>query len=92
MAKKDALITAAVSSLFGIGALVLSTQAGAQEAPQPDADKCYGVVMAGKNDCAGPGHTCQGQATTDGSPQEWIFVPAGTCERLVDGSLTSGSA
>ncbi|MGI9257999.1 MAG: BufA1 family periplasmic bufferin-type metallophore, partial [Gammaproteobacteria bacterium] len=23
-------------------------------------EKCYGVVAAGKNDCAGPGHTCQG--------------------------------
>ena len=57
MTKKDALITAAVSSLFGIGALVLSTQASAQAEPQPDADKCYGVVMAGKNDCAGAGVT-----------------------------------
>ena len=92
MTKKEALITAAVSSLFGIGALVVSTQAGGQAAPQPDADKCYGVVMAGKNDCAGPGHTCQGQSTADGNAGEWIFVPAGTCERLVNGSLTSGSA
>ncbi len=90
MTKKDVLITAAVSSLFGIGALVLSTQAGAQADPQPGADKCYGVVKAGQNDCAGAGHTCQGQATADGSAEEWIFVPAGTCERLVDGNLTSG--
>ena len=51
MTKKDVLITAAVSSLFGIGALVASTQAGGQAAPQPDADKCYGVVKAGQNDC-----------------------------------------
>ena len=86
MTKKDALITTAVSSLLAMGAFTLANSAAAQDAEQ---ERCYGVVKAGKNDCAGPGHTCQGQAKTDASAQEYILVPAGTCERLVNGSTTA---
>ena len=80
MSKKAAMISAAVTSVLALGALTLTTPASAQEM-----EKCYGVVKAGKNACAGPGHTCQGQAKTDGSDQEFILLPAGTCDRLVDG-------
>ncbi len=51
-------------------------------------EKCYGVVKAGKNDCAGAGHSCAGQATTDASGAEFIMLPAGTCEKLAGGSTT----
>jgi len=84
--KKDALIGTALTGLVALGALALATQATAQD---QEMEKCYGVVKAGKNDCAGPGHTCQGQARTDASPQEYLLVPAGTCERLVNGSTTA---
>ena len=67
---------------FGVAA---SNQAAAQ-----DMEKCYGVVSAGKNDCAGPGHTCQGQAATDASPEEFILLPAGTCDRLTGGEVKTG--
>jgi uncharacterized membrane protein len=83
MSKKDTMIGAALGSLLAIGTLAAATQANAQDQKM---EKCYGVVKAGKNDCAGAGHTCQGQAKTDGSPQEFILVPAGTCDRLVNGS------
>ena len=89
MTKKDALISTAVSSLFALGAMSMATIATAQDA---EMEHCYGVVQAGKNDCAGAGHTCQGQAKADASPQEFILVPAGTCERLVNGSTTAKSA
>ena len=82
MTKKQALISTAVSSLLAVGALAVSTQASAQ-----DMEKCYGVVKAGMNDCAGPGHTCQGQATTDASPEEFILLPAGTCDRIAGGEV-----
>jgi len=87
MTKKDALIGTAISSLVALGALSFATQTTAQDAPETE--RCYGVVKAGKNDCAGPGHTCQGQAKTDASTQEYILVPAGTCERLVNGSTVA---
>jgi uncharacterized membrane protein len=85
MTKNQALVSAAVSSLIAVGALAVSTQASAQ-----DMEKCYGVVAAGKNDCAGPGHTCQGQAASDASPDEFILLPAGTCERLSGGEVKDG--
>lgn len=77
------LVTAAIAGAFAITALGLS-QAQAQD---EDLEKCYGVVKAGKNDCAGPGHTCQGQAKTDADPNEFVLIPAGTCERLVNGEV-----
>ena len=82
MTKKQALISTAISSLLAVGALAVSTQASAQ-----DMEKCYGVVEAGKNDCAGPGHTCQGQAASDASPEEFILLPSGTCDRIAGGEV-----
>ena len=57
------------------------------------AEKCYGVAKAGKNDCAaGPGTSCAGTSKTDAQADAWILLPAGTCEKLVGGSLTAGKA
>lgn len=43
-------------------------------------EKCYGVAMAGKNDCAaGPGTTCAGTSKTDYQGNAWKNVPKGTC-------------
>ncbi len=43
-------------------------------------EKCFGVALAGKNDCAaGPGTTCAGTAKTDHQANAWKHVPAGTC-------------
>jgi uncharacterized membrane protein len=49
-------------------------------------EKCFGVVKAGKNDCAGPTHACAGQSKQDAGGKDWINVPKGTCERLSGGS------
>ncbi len=55
-----------------------------------DMEKCYGVAKAGQNDCkAGPGTTCAGTSTVDGQGNAWMLVPAGTCNKLVGGSLES---
>lgn len=46
-------------------------------------EKCYGVSLAGENDCAaGPGTTCQGTSTVDYQGNAWTFVPEGTCESI----------
>jgi uncharacterized membrane protein len=45
-----------------------------------DMEKCYGVALAGENDCAaGPGTTCSGTSTVDYQGNAWKLVPAGTC-------------
>ena len=61
--------------------------------PQPNADKCYGVSLAGKNDCAaGPGTTCAGTSTKDYQGNAWTYVAKGTCTSIKTpvgmGSLT----
>ena len=44
-------------------------------------DQCYGVSLAGKNDCAaGPGTTCAGTSKVDYQGNSWTLVPAGLCE------------
>jgi uncharacterized membrane protein len=51
-------------------------------------EKCYGVVKAGKNDCAaGAAHSCAGQAKSDAAGDEWVYLPKGTCEKITGGSL-----
>ena len=46
-------------------------------------EKCFGVSLAGKNDCAaGPGTTCAGTSTVDYQGNAWTLVPAGTCEEM----------
>jgi uncharacterized membrane protein len=75
----------ALSGLLAVGVAAAPLAHAADAAPAME--KCYGVAKAGKNDCASAGHACAGQSTTN-SGKEWIKVPAGTCERLVGGSLT----
>lgn len=59
--------------------------------------KCFGVSLAGENDCAaGPGTTCAGTSTVDYQGNAWTLVPAGTCETMelptmADGSERTGS-
>ena len=55
-------------------------------------EKCFGVSLAGKNDCAaGPGTTCAGTSKVDYQGNAWTLVPAGTCAtmELPDGRVGS---
>lgn len=45
-------------------------------------EKCFGIAKAGKNDCAGARHACNGQSTVDFDPTDFKLVPKGTCEEL----------
>jgi uncharacterized membrane protein len=46
-------------------------------------EKCYGVSLAGKNDCqAGPGTTCAGTSKTDYQGNAWKLVAKGTCTTM----------
>ncbi|MEM6826284.1 MAG: DUF2282 domain-containing protein [Pseudomonadota bacterium] len=60
-------------------------------------EKCYGVSLAGKNDCAaGPGTTCAGTSTVDYQGNAWTLVDAGTCTEIelptmADGTPREGS-
>ena len=59
---------------------------------QPTMDKCYGVSMAGKNDCAaGPGTTCAGTSKVDFQGNAWKLVDAGTCVAMEAPAMADGS-
>jgi uncharacterized membrane protein len=50
---------------------------------QPNADKCYGVSLAGKNDCAaGPGTSCAGTSKRAYQGNAWKYVAKGTCTNI----------
>lgn len=43
-------------------------------------EQCYGVALAGENDCkAGPGTSCEGTSTVDFQGNAWTLVPQGSC-------------
>lgn len=71
--KHQTVATLALSALA-----ILSTQAYAEK---PKQEKCYGISLAGQNDCAaGPGTSCAGSSVKDYQGNAWKLVPAGTCE------------
>lgn len=93
MNTRSVAITALALSALASGAAM------AQNDTKPMADKmamekCYGVSLAGKNDCAaGPGTTCAGTSKVDYQGNAWKNVPAGTCTTIKTpkgmGSLTA---
>lgn len=86
------------STTLGLALVTLTTLSAATMAqdnkPAPaEKERCYGVAMAGKNDCAaGPGTTCAGTAKVDYQGNAWKYVPTGTCTSIKTpkgtGSLT----
>lgn len=73
--------------------LALGIAATGAQAQQPKMEKCYGVALAGKNDCkAGAGTSCAGTATKNYQGNAWKLVKAGTCTSIKtphgNGSLT----
>lgn len=54
-------------------------------------EKCFGVSLKGKNDCAaGPGTSCAGSSTKDYQGNAWTLVPAGSCEKTVSKTSSTG--
>ena len=68
-------------SLVIAGALVAALSSVATIASAEGAnEKCFGVALAGQNDCAaGEGTTCAGTSKVDYQGNSWKYVPAGTC-------------
>jgi uncharacterized membrane protein len=73
------------------GAFATALAAAGVPAQAQDAkEKCFGVALAGQNDCAaGEGTTCAGTSKVDYQGNAWTLVPAGTCAtmELPDGRM-----
>lgn len=87
----SALMLAALSSG---AALAADTMKKDGDKMATETEKCYGVALAGKNDCAaGPGTTCAGTAKADYQANAWKSVAKGTCTSITTpkghGSLTA---
>ena len=74
-----------------VGSVAMSAVAVAQSGPAPKPEykfeKCYGLVKAGKNDCQTATHSCAGSSKQDAAHDSWVYVPTGTCDKLVGGNL-----
>ncbi len=65
------------------GAVASALAAAATPAAAAEKEKCYGVSLAGENDCAaGPGTTCAATSTVDYQGNAWKLVPKGTCATM----------
>jgi uncharacterized membrane protein len=79
---RSSLVAGTVAAAFGIAAATAAGTAAAQES-EKNMEKCYGVALAGENDCAaGPGTTCSGTSTIDYQSNAWKMVPKGTCIQI----------
>jgi uncharacterized membrane protein len=77
------------AALVGAVAAALAASGTAQAQEQ---EKCYGVSLAGENDCAaGPGTTCAGTSTVDYQGNAWTLVEAGTCAEIELPAMADGS-
>lgn len=76
---------AIVASALSAALAALAVAPGVHAA---DMEKCYGIAKAGKNDCATAISACAGTSLTDGQGDAWIYVPVGTCQKIVGGTLT----
>ena len=86
MSKRVVIASALAAAIAGPA--IVAAQGGPAPEPSFQAEKCYGIAKAGKNDCASTGNnSCAGTSRADADPRAWIYVPAGYCERIVGGSL-----
>lgn len=75
-------IAAAAAALTAAAGIAVTPAAAASK------EKCFGVSLKGKNDCAaGAGTSCAGTSTVDYQGNAWKYVSKGSCVKM-GGSLT----
>ena len=76
----------AASAMLAAIAVPVIAQAGPAAVPNFQAEKCYGIAKAGLNDCQTATHSCAGTSTKDMDGASWIYVPAGSCDKIAGAS------
>lgn len=82
MSTAKTLVAAAVTAAVTLTGAAVTEDA---QAANGKMEKCYGVAKAGKNDCGTATHPCAGQATKDKDPEEWVYLPTGSCDKISGG-------
>jgi len=85
--------TLAATLAIAVAGAALATAPSASAQTKPAMEKCFGVALAGKNDCkAGAGTSCAGTSKANYQGNAWKLVKAGTCTSIKtpkgNGSLT----
>ena len=84
--KSKLLVASAVAAALSVP-FATYAQGGPAPAPKFEAEKCYGIAKAGKNDCQTANSSCAGTSKRDAQGDAWIYVPKGSCDRIVNASL-----
>ncbi len=85
MNKTQLVVASAMVAAFSLP--LLAAAEGPAPTPKFEHEKCFGIAKAGKNDCQTGNSSCAGTSRRDKQGDAWIYVPKGTCDRVVDGSL-----
>src|SRR6202051_5258929 len=94
MRRNSKLVGASIAIAVG---LAFQQNAKAQtNIPRPTYkyEKCFGIVRGGQDDCFSPDTSCGKTSKRDNDPNAWIYVPAGTCDKIAGGSTapTTGAS
>ena len=77
MNSKTLAVTAVTLAALASGAAIAQDKGASIKGEK---ERCYGISMAGKNDCAaGPGTTCAGTSKVDYQANAWKYDAKGTC-------------
>jgi len=86
MKKANVLLGSAMAAALSM-ALQASAQGGPAPVPKFEHEKCYGIAKAGKNDCQTANSSCAGTSKRNGQGDAWVYLPKGSCEKVVGGSM-----
>jgi len=92
MMKNDPKHTrAAIAGIIALGAGLVAGSAQAVPDQPANWEKCAGIAKAGMNDCGALDgkHGCASQASADNLPNEWVYVPEGTCTKITGGKVAA---
>jgi uncharacterized membrane protein len=81
-------VSAAAMATAFAAAMTMAATAAAQAQGK---EKCYGISLKGKNDCAaGPGTTCAGTSKVDYQGNAWKYVAKGSCAKMASPKSPTG--
>ena len=86
MSNNNALLRTAITGLITLGAASVVTPVVAAD-EHAGMEQCAGVIKAGRNDCATVTNACHGHVEKDSDQMAWIYLPKGSCDRIVGAHL-----
>jgi uncharacterized membrane protein len=90
------IVLGALTAIVALGVAQADAASTPATSPKPakmlkGMEKCFGIAKAGMNDCGTPTNTgCAGSSKVDSDKGAWIYLPKGTCNKIVGGSTKEG--